>query len=155
MKLSPNFSLEEFLRSDVAARMGIDMTPTPEIIANLALLCEDLLEPIRAEAKVGLRISSGYRPVKLNRAVGGAKLSDHIDGLAADIVPLDGMTPFQLCQLVEKMAPSLPTLKKVIFEFGAWAHISHRSKGDGPPLFLTAYHRPSGTVYELGLRQDA
>ena len=35
MKLSPNFTLEELTRSDIAARLGIDNTPGPDALANL------------------------------------------------------------------------------------------------------------------------
>ena len=35
MKLSKNFELEEFIRSETATKLGIDNTPSPEIIANI------------------------------------------------------------------------------------------------------------------------
>lgn len=84
MQLSPHFYLDEFLRSEYAARHGIDMTPSSKVVANLALLCRDVLEPIRALVGGPLVITSGYRPEALNTAIGGAPNSDHIRGLSAD-----------------------------------------------------------------------
>lgn len=156
MNLSPNFKLEEFLRSEYAARNDIDMTPPAAVVDNLKTLCTEVLEPIRAKAGVPLHITSGYRPVALNRAVGGSNRppSDHIEGLAADVVPV-GMSVMDLCEIVEGMALTFPGLKKCIYEFGQWMHVSVRSMGDGPALILTASRMKGQTVYSLGLRRDA
>ena len=43
MKLSKNFALHEFTRSEAAARKGIDNTPSQEIIDNLALPFDQLI----------------------------------------------------------------------------------------------------------------
>lgn len=73
-KLSANFRFGEFFPHDykyTGARVHPDL-----IMA---------LESIRSRAGAALNITSGYRPPEYNEGVGGAKLSTHMDGLAADI----------------------------------------------------------------------
>jgi hypothetical protein len=59
-QLTPNFTLRELTRSDVATRMGKSIEPTPAIQNNLARLCLLVLEPIRAELGMPVRVLSGY-----------------------------------------------------------------------------------------------
>lgn len=82
--LSEHFTLSEMVRSGTAIRYGIDNTPAEEAIENLTLLCRNVLEPLRRRFGV-IRITSGYRSQALNRAVGGARTSQHLTGEAADI----------------------------------------------------------------------
>ena len=85
MKLSKDFLLEEFVRSATAARLGIDNTPAEPAVANLVILCNFLLQPIRNHIGKPLRVTSGYRCTKLNQAVAGVASSQHVEGKAADI----------------------------------------------------------------------
>ena len=85
MRLSNNFRLSEFTRSDTAKRLGIENEcSSVEQVLNLAYLCHMVLQPLRD--KFGpIRITSGYRCPELNHAVGGASNSKHMRGEAADI----------------------------------------------------------------------
>ena len=89
--LSQHFRLSEFTRSATASARGIDNTLNQSnaehsrIINNLRALCENVLEPLRRHFNVPIRINSGYRSPALNKAVGGAKRSYHLQGRAADI----------------------------------------------------------------------
>ena len=86
MKLSKNFALEEFIRSNTAERMGIDNVPKDEeVIKNLRNLCLEVLQPLRDYVGAPVHINSGYRCKALNLAVGGVKNSQHCRGEAADI----------------------------------------------------------------------
>ncbi|MDO4957297.1 MAG: D-Ala-D-Ala carboxypeptidase family metallohydrolase [Bacteroidales bacterium] len=49
MQLTKNFKLEEFEKSDTAKRLGIDNSVPKELIPNIKALCENVLEPLRAE----------------------------------------------------------------------------------------------------------
>lgn len=135
MQLSQHFDLSEFLRSEVAARQGFDLTPSDKVIANLTLLCETVLEPLRSI--VGpLVITSGYRSIALNSAIGGAPNSDHIKGLAADFHALN-MDLAALAKIVR--TADIPGLAKGILEFGAWIHTSVHEPGQlYSPTFLVA-----------------
>ena len=84
MKLTEHFTLEELARSATAVRLGIDNTPTKSIISNLTEVAQ-LLEKIRTTYGKPIIVTSGYRCEKLNKAVGGAKSSQHRLGQAADI----------------------------------------------------------------------
>src|SRR2546422_5039200 len=86
MMLSAHFSLEELTASEVAARAGIDNTPSAEVVRNLVRLAEGL-EIVRvALGNHPIHVSSGYRSPKLNQLVGGSKNCMHIQGLPADIL---------------------------------------------------------------------
>jgi len=83
MKISENFSLIEFSRSQTATRLGIDNTVPLLYIPNIIALTENVLQPARN--KLGrIRISSGYRCDTLNALIGGSANSQHRTGCAAD-----------------------------------------------------------------------
>lgn len=84
IQLSKHFRLSEFTRSATATRLGIDNTPEITDIEALQSLCINVLEPLRERFGV-IRITSGYRCLQLNEAVGGARRSQHLFGEAADI----------------------------------------------------------------------
>lgn len=84
MQLTKNFTLEELIKSSTANRLGIDNTPSKEIVSNLTEL-SILLQKIRDIYNKPIIITSGYRCEKLNKAVGGSKTSQHRLGQAADI----------------------------------------------------------------------
>ena len=52
---------------------------------NIVFLIECLLDPIREKLGKPIIVTSGYRPKKLNAAVGGSPTSNHLTGCAADI----------------------------------------------------------------------
>lgn len=52
---------------------------------NLLNLINNLLNPVREKLGGPIRVTSGYRSPALNKAVGGAKNSNHLFGCAADI----------------------------------------------------------------------
>lgn len=147
-KLSPNFDLAEFCQSNTAARLGIDMTPSPTIISNLGMLVTRILDPLRTHLGKPIHITSGYRPPALNSAIGGARSSQHVQGQAADI-HVDGMTVKEVCEAI--IAARLP-FDQLIHEFGSWTHVSYNPSGIERGEILTAKHVPgTGTVYTTGL----
>lgn len=88
MKKIKYFSLSEFLNSATAKRLGIDNTPTFEVVDNLNKLA-DYLDVIREKVGKQILISSGFRCPVLNKAVGGVSNSQHQKGLAADLICAD------------------------------------------------------------------
>ena len=88
MKKIKYFSLSEFLNSATAKRLGIDNTPTFEVVDNLNKLA-DYLDVIREKVGKPILISSGFRCPVLNKAVGGVANSQHLKGLAADLICSD------------------------------------------------------------------
>lgn len=87
LKLSNNFWLSEFVRSAAADNNRIYQQFTIEfnVLTNLIYLTNMLLQPLRDYVGT-VNITSGYRCEKVNTFVGGAKLSQHLYGQAADFV---------------------------------------------------------------------
>ena len=128
MNLSPNFHLSEFVKSQAASRRGIPNKPGEAEIAALRLLCHKVLEPTRAHFGKPLVISSGYRSPAVNRAIGGARNSQHVTGEAADF-EIPGVSNIEVCRW---MAANL-NYDQLILEFytpgqpnSGWVHVSYR-----------------------------
>jgi len=84
MKLSPNFTLQELIFSEIAIRKGIPNDPNVQQIEALRVLCINILQPIRDYFKMPLSVSSGYRSVELCEAISSSRASQHARGEAAD-----------------------------------------------------------------------
>ena len=84
-----HFTIEEMYASDTARRLGIDNKPSIQKMINLVYLCAFVLEPLRVAMNEPIKIGSGYRCEKLNKAVGGVYNSQHMKGQAADLC-IDG-----------------------------------------------------------------
>ena len=125
MNLTPNFSLEELTRSDVASRKGWKNEPTQVELANLKRLAE-FLEVVRKTLDKPIIVNSGFRSKIVNDAVGSKDTSQHRQGCAADFrVP--GMTPREVCQAVIKADLPFDQLIQEFYEPGkpgGWTHIS-------------------------------
>jgi zinc D-Ala-D-Ala carboxypeptidase len=118
--LSKNFSLDEFIFSQTASRKNIDNTPDAATLINLKRLA-DTLEIVRsALGDTPIIISSGYRSKALNKAVGGARYSAHIAGLAVDFTAPGYGTVLATAKAVAKSGIAFD---QVIFEYGKWVHL--------------------------------
>ena len=89
MKITDNFTKEEFEKSITAKQLKIDNAVPDEFMDNLYRLAEQL-QIIRDTWKAPIIITSGYRSPELNKAVKGAKNSDHKFAAAADIKTKEG-----------------------------------------------------------------
>jgi hypothetical protein len=144
MNLTEHFTLDELIASQVAARRRIDNTPGAAIVDNLRRVSA-VLEQVRAAVGRPITISSGYRCPALNVAVGGARDSAHLQGLAADInVP--SMAPKDLAKAI--IAAGIE-FDQLIYE-GTWVHIG-LSAGKPRRQVLTATFAPGGVVYSKGI----
>lgn len=119
MLITPHFTLDEMIVSQVAARDGLDNTPPPEARANLKLLC-CALEQVRALFDAPVIVSSGYRSERVNRMIGGASNSQHIQGLAADFTLIEVSPRETVRQISESAVP----FDQLILEFDRWVHLS-------------------------------
>ena len=87
INLSEHFTLAELTKT----KTGIDNVPNEEQVNNLKRLC-GWLEQLRrrwnnlyGEGDDPIIINSGFRSPEVNKAVGGATLSNHLTGCAVDI----------------------------------------------------------------------
>jgi hypothetical protein len=128
MNLSENFTLEEMIASETAARHNIDQTPSNEVLLNLRRLAL-FLEDVRKLLDKPIHINSAYRSPLANEAVGGKKTSQHCRGTAADI-KVKGMTPDQVVRAIVKSGLQYD---QVIREFDSWTHVSISNGKDIAP----------------------
>jgi len=126
MQLSQNFSLEELIASDTAARAGINNTPPPAILENLRRLAQGLELVRHALGDRPLHVNSGYRCPELNAKIGGAKSSAHMSGLAADIVCPQFGTPLDVARAI---ADQHIATDQIIHEYGQWCHVAFPAPG--------------------------
>lgn len=156
MKLSEHFNLSEFQVSETAARRGIDMTVPPELIPRLVAWCENIGEPVRRHFGPVV-LSSGYRPPKLNRIIGGSDSSQHTLAEAGDF-EVPGVSNVAVAQWIARNCK----FDQLILEFvtqgvphSGWVHASYRA-GKNRMQTLTARRvRKLGvmrTVYLPGLQ---
>ena len=87
--VTQHFTIEELYASATAKKLGIDNKPGVQHMINLVYLAAYVLEPLRVAMKEPIKIGSGYRCEKLNKAVGGVYTSQHSKGQAADLC-IDG-----------------------------------------------------------------
>jgi zinc D-Ala-D-Ala carboxypeptidase len=158
MKLSKNFFLAEFLKSNVATRRGIDNSPEFHHIEQIKLLCEFTLQPIR-DGIGRLGINSGFRSEELNKALGGAhKIKDgvyiptsqHCKGQAADLKYRNNKGKVDNKVIWDYVLENNIPFDQMINEFDyAWIHISYNPKGNRCQL-LEAYKGSNGkTKYKM------
>lgn len=84
MHLSDHFRLEEFA-------CGCGCQGHVQVRAALEFLCQATLEPLRkALGGAPVKVTSGYRCPRYNRAVDGAPGSMHLRGWAADVKVTQG-----------------------------------------------------------------
>ena len=145
MQLSKNFKLNEFTASQTATRKGIDNTPAAPIIERLRMLA-NTLEQVRALlGNNSIRISSGYRCLALNRAIGSGDTFAHVQGYAVDFTCPSFGTPKEVAN---KIAESDIKFDQIIYE-GTWIHLSvdPRNRRD----VLTATFKNGKATYSKGI----
>ena len=77
MKLTDNFSLKEMTQSQTALKNNIDNEPNAEQIENLKQLCQTILQPIREDFQLPIKITSGFRSPELCEIIGSKSTSQH------------------------------------------------------------------------------
>lgn len=133
-RLTDNFRIREFLRSDTADRLRIANVPhSQEVLDNLRNLCVHILQPISDHFKKDVLINSGYRSPELNAAVTGNpnSPSQHSRGEAADI-EIRGVSNHALASWIRGNLP----FDQLILENhtkgdtnSGWVHVSRSPSG--------------------------
>lgn len=137
--ISEHITEAEAFKSQTATRKGIDNTTTDaEVLANMRHVAE-LFEQIRAHFGKPIGISSFYRSPALNKAVGGAKTSQHVRGEAIDIDAdiFGGVKNSEIFAFAKTL-----DFDQLLWEFGdsnepAWVHISRKRIGKNRKQILT------------------
>jgi zinc D-Ala-D-Ala carboxypeptidase len=153
VRLSKNFSLQEYTKSQTATRQGLDNTPNEEHLASATALFENVVQKVRDHFGVTV-INSGYRGPALNTAVGGSSNSQHCKGEAVDI-ECPGTGNYDVAKWIEDNLD----FDQLILEFytpgipdSGWVHVSYKSEGNRKQS-LTAMKEDGKTVYKPELIQ--
>jgi hypothetical protein len=116
-------SLKELLFSETATRLGIDNTPTDQILINLQTLIHEIINPIINQFG-DIKITSGYRSPALCK-----ELADWVvNHLPYDQVILEFWKPEEANS--------------------GWVHISY-NKANNRKMYLRAYKGNGRTIYEV------
>ena len=136
MYLSSNFTLDEALHSQTAARLGIANDPTIDIVDNIKVAAYSMEQVRTLLDNKPILISSWYRAPALNAAVGGSQGSAHMFGWAIDFTcPLFGTVN----QIIDRVRASGLAYDQIINEFnGHWCHISFDPKGRQMALIINS-----------------
>ena len=141
MSLSEHFSLDEATYSETAIRMHINNQPDERQLENMKSAANQL-EAVR-NVTGALRVNSWLRLPDVNVAVGGSKVSSHMDGWAIDCSST-AHTPYELCQIVLK---NNIKFDQCIHEFGKWMHLSFAPEMRQQSLTI---YKPEGK-YKMGI----
>ena len=155
MKLSQNFTLREFLKSQTASRKNIDNTPTEEHLDNAVILFNNVAQPVRDHFGPTI-ITSGYRSPALNEAIDGSDTSQHCSGQAVDLEAI-GTSTIDVARWIDRNLE----YDQLILEFytrgqinSGWVHVSYVPEvvGENRNENLTAALDTDGRVtYMMGL----
>ncbi len=153
VRLSKNFTLQEYTKSQTAVRQGIDNNPSEEHLTKAKALFENVIQPVRDKFGVTV-INSGYRGPQLNMAVGGSSNSQHCKGEAVDI-ECPGVANYDVAKWIQDNAD----FDQLILEFytpgipdSGWVHVSYVGSNNRANV-LTAMKENGKTVYKPGLIQ--
>ena len=117
------FTIAELCASSTATAKDIDNTPTPGITQNLERLVANVLDPLREAWGKPIVVTSGYRCPELNKAVGGARNSHHMQGMAADISTGNKVDNRRLFQKILDLG--LPFTQLIDEKGFSWIHVSY------------------------------
>jgi uncharacterized protein YcbK (DUF882 family) len=118
MRLSKDFTSEEFNCHDG--------TVVPEEFMDNLNLLVDNLQVLRDELKEPIKIVSGYRTPSYNKKIGGATKSQHLLAKAADIV-VRSKTPKQLAAIIEKLIAAKKIKQGGLGIYPSWIHYDVRN----------------------------
>jgi uncharacterized protein YcbK (DUF882 family) len=141
MNITEHFDLQEFIRSETAARRGIDNTPNEQILANIKRVAERM-EDVRKLLGFSIHITSGYRCSALNKLIGSKPTSRHVQGLACDFVCPEFGNPREI---VEKLRDSDVMFDRVILEHfnpntgDGWVHLDLGSETRHQVFTINSY----------------
>ena len=133
-KLSAHFTLWEMIRSHKAAKLNLyhlQLAITPEQIRKLKLICDNILEPLRAHINSPITINNGFRSKKINTLVGGVWNSEHIDGEAVDFECNDMQKAFDY---IKDNCEFRQLINEYDFD---WIHVSYDEKDNKKQILKT------------------
>ena len=128
MRITNNFTLEEFIKSETAYKLKINNTPNKEQLNNIKFMAEQL-QLVRNAYKQPIIITSGFRCEELNNALKGSKTSFHRLGLAVDINQGSRAKNKHLFELIKSLMKVGLLVDQLINEKDySWIHIGFKQE---------------------------
>ena len=118
MNITKNFTLKELTKTNT----GITNQPNKQEMQALIALSGKVLQPLRDIYGKPITVNSGFRSYAVNKAVGGAKGSQHSKGEAADLTTHTKEGNKQLFEIIK----SELEYDQLINEYDySWIHVSY------------------------------
>ena len=120
MNITKNFTLKELTKTNT----GITNEPNKQELQALIALSEKVLQPLRDIYGKAITVNSGFRSYAVNKAVGGARNSQHSKGEAADITVHTKEGNKELFDIIKNELE----YDQLINEYDySWIHVSYRA----------------------------
>lgn len=124
--ISKYITYQEATTSQTAVRKGIKNEPGDNELLAMQLVGIRVFDVIRDHFKTPLRVSSFYRSLELNSAIGGSsRTSQHVKGQAIDIQGTGKVTNKMIFDYIKENLD----FDQLINEYNySWVHVSYVSK---------------------------
>ena len=124
-----HFTITELTRTNT----GLQNLPGATEQANLRKLVDNVLDPLRELYGKPIKINSAYRSPMVNARVNGAKNSEHVKGMAADI---SGGSKEENKKLFELIRDNF-TFRQLINEYDfSWVHVSYNESDNKKQIVI-------------------
>ena len=145
---------EFFAWSEFLITRRSDIQTLPDLAGQRAIvgLCTNTLDPLRRAVGGPVHLTSGWRSLAVNTAIGGARGSLHTKGQAADL-KTRGLSAFDIVRLVLK--EGIPFDKIIAYEtsLGGHVHVSWVSAAKNRKRALVCFRDDDGNkAYRLWTR---
>ncbi len=125
--ISKHITYSEATVSQTALQKKIPNIPNSETLKKMKVVATKCFEPLREWYGKPIHINSFFRSISLNKAVGGAKNSQHTLGEAIDI---SGGNKVENKKIFDWAKENLE-FDQLINEYDyTWVHVSYRSLGN-------------------------
>lgn len=121
MKITKNFTLTELATTNTR----ITNNPNRQEVTALIRLTGKVLQPARDLYGGAIRVNSGFRSYAVNKAVGGARSSQHMLGEAADITVHTKKGNKKLFELIRDNLSFDQLINERDY---SWIHVSYKSE---------------------------
>ena len=131
LKITEHFTFNEMTNTSHKDLLPQNRAEGVGSLQNICAVCSEL-EKVRAFTAKPIRITSGFRCKALNDRVGGAETSDHLDGSAADFVPVGFKDPHGLRAIFDWCLENVD-FSEIVYECPTgrkpWIHLARPKVG--------------------------
>jgi len=133
MEISKYITLAEATTSQTAVRKNIANIPNAQQLESMKLVAVNVFDKVREHFGKPIRVSSFFRSLLLNNAVGGSKTSQHVKGEAIDMQGMDGITNEQIFNYIKDNLDFDQLINEYNF---SWVHVSYKKSGNRKQVLI-------------------